>query len=98
MVGARDESTLPLVWWQNVLCTFQTTHHLQIEMLGPEISSKWDKQCVSYTAPHDDDFPTGKKNAGKELAISQLTVHCSSSIAHYSLLIPLMHYVFSAEC
>lgn len=49
VVGARDESSLPVVWWQNLLCSLSIAPHIRIEMLGPDISSEWDKNYVEYS-------------------------------------------------
>lgn len=61
MVGARDESSLPMPWWQSVLFSFQSCEHLSIEMLGPDISSKWDKQVVEYIATASTEGNEGSK-------------------------------------
>jgi len=51
VIGARDESQLPLPWWQNLLHSFQSSPQLHLEMIGPEMSSKLDNQVVNNTKP-----------------------------------------------
>ena len=55
IVGARDESSMPKYWWQHVFHSFQLCEHMSIEMIGPDLSSKWDKHVVNYATRDDED-------------------------------------------
>jgi hypothetical protein len=53
IIGARDEAALPPPWWQNTLFSFPSCKTMQLEMVGPDISSKWDDQAVKLLTSAD---------------------------------------------
>lgn len=46
VVGARDESSLPVAWWKNLLYALPPSTHVTLEMLGPDIATKWDAHTL----------------------------------------------------